>query len=94
MNGDYEHALELIRRSPDQQLFYIHIKYIPIYGQLGRKQEALEEWRKLLKEDPGASAETFENWYRLRNFRDEDVAKFMDGVYKSGVLGVEAKPSQ
>ena len=94
LNGDYEHALELIRRSPDQQLFYIHIKYIPIYGQLGRKQEALEEWRKLLKEDPGASAETFENWYRLWNFRDEDVAKFMDGVYKSGVLGVEAKPSQ
>ena len=24
--------------------------------------------------------------------RDEDIAKLMDGVYKSGVLGVEAEP--
>ena len=94
LNGDYEHALELIRQSPDQELFYIRIYYIPIYGQLGRKQEALEEWHKLLKEDLGASAEIFENWYRLWNFRDEDVAKFMDGVFKSGVLEAEAKLNQ
>jgi len=26
--------------------------------------------------------------------RDEDIAKLMDGVYKSGVLGPEAKPGQ
>jgi tetratricopeptide (TPR) repeat protein len=94
LNGAYEHALELIRQSPDQQLLYIHIKYISIYGQLGRKREALENWRKLLAEDPSWTAESFENWHRLWNFRDEDIAKFMDGVNKSGVLGVEAKPDQ
>ena len=39
-------------------------------------------WQKVLKDDPGASAQTFEDWYRLWNFRDEDIAKIMDGVYK------------
>src|SRR6476620_10746541 len=42
-------------------------------------------WRKVLKDDPGASAQTFEDWYRMWNFRGEDIAKLMDGVYKSGV---------
>ena len=48
----------------------------------------------MLADVPGASAETFEAWYHLWNMRDEDIAKLMDGVYKSGVLGVEAKPGQ
>jgi tetratricopeptide (TPR) repeat protein len=91
LNGDYERALELIRQSPDQST-YKYMKYVAIYGQLGRKQEALENWRKLIAEDPSWTAESFENWYRLWNFRDEDIAKLMDGVYKSGVLGAEAKP--
>jgi hypothetical protein len=37
----------------------------------------------------GASAQTFEDWYRMWNFRDEDIAKLMDGVYKSGVAKVQ-----
>ncbi len=95
LNGAYEHALELIRQSPDQrELLYIYIKYISIYGQLGRKREALENWRKLLAEDPSWTAESFKDWFHLWNFRDEDIAKFMDGVYKSGVLEVDAKPSK
>ena len=30
-------------------------------------------WQKVLKDDPGASAQTFEDWYRMWNFRDEDI---------------------
>jgi tetratricopeptide (TPR) repeat protein len=93
LNGDYERALELARQNPDQST-YKYMENIPIYGQLGRKQEALEEWRKLLKEEPGTSAESFETWWRMWNLSEEDVAKLMDGVYKSGVLGVETKPGQ
>jgi adenylate cyclase len=93
LNGDYEHALELARQNPDQSTS-VFMENIPIYGQLGRKQEALEEWRKLLKEEPGTSAESFENWWRMWNLSEEDVARLMDGVYKSGVLGPEAKPGQ
>jgi hypothetical protein len=48
----------------------------------------------LLAEDRGWSAESFESWYHLFNMRDEDIAKLMDGVYKSGVLEVEAKAGQ
>jgi TolB-like protein len=94
LKGDYERALEFRRLHPDQQAMHAYIEYIPIYGQLGRKEEALENWRKLLAVVPGASAETFEDYYHLWNMRDEDIAKLMDGVYKSGVLGPEAKLGQ
>jgi hypothetical protein len=33
-------------------------------------------------------------WYKLWNILDEDSAKLMEGIYKTGVLGVEAKPGQ
>jgi hypothetical protein len=33
-------------------------------------------------------------WYHLWNMRDEDIAKLMNGVTKSGVLEAEAKPGQ
>lgn len=89
MKGEYERALEMIRRDPGGQSAYLNVVYIPICGQLGRKQEALENWHKLLEADRDWSAESFENWYRLRNMRDEDIAKLLDGVRKSGVLGVE-----
>jgi len=94
LKGDYDRALEFRRLHPDQQAIHAYIEYIPLYGQLGRKQEAQENWRKLLADVPDASAETFEAWYHLWNMRDEDIAKMMDGVYKSGVLGAEAKPGQ
>ena len=94
LKGDYERALELRRQHPDQQALHAYTEYIPIYGQLGRKQEALENWRKLLQEDPSWTEESFKNWYRLWNFRDQDIAKLMDGVYKSGVLEVGATASQ
>ena len=94
LKGDYERALEFRRLHPDQQAIHAYIEYIPVYGQLGRTQEALENWRKLLAEDPGWTAESFKDWYRLWNMRDEDIAKLMDGVTKSGVLEAEAKPRQ
>ena len=94
LHGDYERALEFRRLHLDQQAMHAYIEYIPVHGQLGRKQEAQENWRKLLADVPGASAETFENWYHLWNMRDEDIVKLMDGVYKSGVLGPEAKLNQ
>ena len=90
LNGDYERALEVIRQDPAKQSLYKYIYNIAVYGQLGRKQEALENWRKLLEERPGWSSKSFENWYRMWNLRDEDIAKLMDGIRKSGVLGAHA----
>ena len=92
LTGDYERALELIRQVPDQQALVSNIDYLPILGQLGRKAEALEKWQKVLAEDPSWSAESFVKWYKLWNIREEDRAKLMDGIYKTGVLGPEAKP--
>ena len=94
LKGDYDRALEFRRLHPDQKAIYTYIEYIPVYGQLGRKQDALENWQKLLGEDPSCTAASFESWYHRLNMRDEDIAKMMDGVYKSGVLGPVAKPGQ
>ena len=92
--GDYERALEVIRHTPDQQAFVTSLDYLPILGQLGLKSEALEKWKRMIEEKPGWTAESFDNWYRMWNFRDEDIAKLMEGIYKTGVLGTEAKPGQ
>jgi adenylate cyclase len=96
LNGDYKSALTLIKQSPDFQsgVEYAYLDYMWICGQLGLKDEALEKWREVLKKDPSASTKTFENWYRMWNFRDEDLAKLMDGVYKSGVVGGEPVAAQ
>jgi adenylate cyclase len=96
LNGDYKGALELIKQSPDFQsgVEYAYLDYIWICGQLGLKKEALEKWRDVLKQDSSASIKTFEDWYHLWNFRDEDIGKLMDGVYKSGVVGSEPVAAQ
>lgn len=94
LKGDYEHALEFRRLHSDQKVIYAYIEYIPIYGQLGRKQDAQEMWRKLVADQGSWTAKDFESWYHLWNMRDEDIAKLMDGVYKSGVLGVNTKSGQ
>ena len=87
------HALEVARQNQDSEMFYSYLEIIPIYGQLGRKQDALEAWQALLKVYPDATAASFEDWWRLWNIHEDEIAKLMDGVYKSGVLGVEARPS-
>jgi TolB-like protein/class 3 adenylate cyclase len=94
LTGDYERALELIRQAPDQETLYSYVDYLPILGQLGRKEEAHEKWQKILGEDPSWTAESFVKWYKLWNIRDEDSAKFMEGIDKTGVLGPEAKAGQ
>jgi TolB-like protein len=94
LNGDYAHALKVARENPQQEAFYSHLEIIPILGQLGRKQEARESWQALVKLYPGATAASFEDWWRLWNIRDAEIARLMDGVYRSGVLGEAARPSQ
>lgn len=89
LKGDYKHALEVARRNQDAEMFYSYLEIIPIFGQLGMKQEALDAWKKLQAQLPNASAKTFEDWWRLWNISDAEVAKLMEGVYKSGALGAE-----
>jgi tetratricopeptide (TPR) repeat protein len=86
LRGDYKHALEVARQNQDSEMFYSYLEIIPIFGQLGLKQEALGAWKKLQTLLPGASAKTFEDWWHLWNMPEADVAKLMDGVHKSGLL--------
>ena len=94
LTGDYERALELIRQDPNQDAtLYSYVDYLPILGALGRKEEAREKWQKILGEDPSWTAESFVKWYKTWNIRDEDTAKFMEGIHKTGVLDGETKGS-
>ena len=92
LKGDYHRALEVARQDQDPEMFYSYLEIIPIYGQLGMKQQALKAWRMLLKQYPGATAATFADWWRLWNIRDDEVARLMDGVYKSGVVDAKTTP--
>jgi tetratricopeptide (TPR) repeat protein len=56
LKGDYERALEFRRLHPDQHAIHAYIEYIPVYGQLGRKDQALDNWHKLLAKDHGWTA--------------------------------------
>jgi TolB-like protein/tetratricopeptide (TPR) repeat protein len=89
LKGDYERALKVARQNQDAEMFYSYLEIIPIFGQLGLKQEALDAWKKLQAQLPDASANTFEDWWRLWNMPEADIVKLMEGVHKSGVLGAE-----
>lgn len=89
INGDYEHALKVARQNQDAEMFYSYLEIIPIFGQLGLQQEALDAWKQLQVQIPDASAKTFEDWWRLWNTPEAEIAKLMGGVHKSGVLGAE-----
>jgi len=89
LKGDYAHALEVARQNQDAEMFYSYLEIIPIFGQLGMKPEAFDAWKKLQAQIPDASPRTFEDWWRLWNMPEADIAKLMDGVHKSGVLGAE-----
>ena len=89
LKGDYKHALEVARRNQDAEMFYSYLEIIPIFGQLGMKEEALDAWKKLQAQLPDASAKTFEDWWRLWNISDAEVGKLMEGVHKSGIFGAE-----
>jgi len=89
LKGDYQHALEVARQNQDAEIFYSYLEIIPIFGQLGLKREALDAWKKLQVQLPDVSAKTFEDWWRLWNLPEADIAKLMDGVRKSGVLVAE-----
>lgn len=93
LKGDYQRALEITRQDTNREAPYVLVAFIPTYGQLGLKEQALACWRKLRAHDPNWSAATFDAWWRSRNLREEDIAKLMDGVRKSGVLDATASPA-
>ena len=43
---------------------------------------------------PKLDGRELRKWYKIWNIRDEDSAKLMEGIFKTGVLGPEAKPGQ
>ena len=94
LTGDYERALELIRQDPSQEALYSYIDYLPILGELGLKRKRSRNGTRCSVRTQTGRPKASIKWYKLWNIRDEDSAKFMEGIYKSGVLGVAAMPGQ
>ncbi|WP_045836329.1 hypothetical protein [Hyphomicrobium sp. 99] len=63
-----------------------HRSLSTVSGKLGRKDEAQSMLDKLRAQELQASAETVRNWIRLWNMKEDDLAKFIDGVSNSGIL--------
>jgi tetratricopeptide (TPR) repeat protein len=89
--GDYPRALEIAKEGV-QDMFYVYLEVIPIYGRLGLKPEAAEAWRSMQRLYPGATAQSFVDWWRLWNIKEDEVTRLMDGVYQSGIFGRDSKP--
>ncbi len=95
LNGDYERALEVARQNQTTR------NVLLLLWRLSRSTASSvasrthsKPGRRCSRLYPGATAASFEDWWRLWNISDAEVAKLMEGVYKSGVLGVEAMPGQ
>ncbi|RUP00615.1 hypothetical protein [Hyphomicrobium sp.] len=88
--GNYRRALEIAKQGI-QDMFYVYLEIIPIYGQLGMKPDAADAWRRMQRLYPGATLQSFADWWRLWNINDDEVGRLMDGVHKSGIFEPDAR---
>ena len=93
LNGDYERGTEVARQNQYQEMFYPGTRDHSDLWPARSQEDASDAWQALLKQYTGASAKTFEDWWRLGNISEPEIADFMDGVHRSGVLDEEAKPA-
>ena len=75
----------MVKGHPAQGLAETQLKYVMAYGQMGNVELALEHWEKCLELEPDWSAQRMIDIFHLWNFPEEQIAKFMEGVYKAGI---------
>ena len=92
LNGDYERALEGDEQDPAKQSLYeyiYNIAHLRAAQPANRKRLKTQACSRRGQAGPAKARELVSH---LELTPDEDIAKLMDGIRKSGVLGVEAKP--
>lgn len=84
MQSDYPTAEAWIRKADLQASPMYHLIGAAIYGQLGRTREAGLERDWILSKAPELLTDLPET-LRTRNMRDEDKARFVDGLRRAGL---------
>ena len=84
-NENYDQALEAALKINQPGLFWSHIIFSEIYGQMGRTAEAKASVSELLRLFPGFNTTIAANQMRVWNFPETHIAHRVDGLRKAGV---------
>jgi len=82
--GLYREAVDVIRQHPTQSLCETQLKYVAVYGQLGDRAKAKEHFDHCAGTTPGFSADFAQGIFKLWNFEEAFIRKFMEGFAKAG----------
>lgn len=86
LKGEYQAAVDIIVGHPNQNQTETIVKYVMAYGAMGDSERALEYWQRCLEMEPDFSAPNWENILKIWNFREQDIASLMEGIYAAGIL--------
>jgi adenylate cyclase len=87
-HGEYEEALDFAEKANYPGLYYSQMRLVPTYAQLGRKEQAAQELRTLLKLKPNFPERMREEW-RFWNTPESVIDKLAEGYRKAGMVIAE-----
>ena len=82
LRGEYDKAIKKSFISPAQDHPITAMQFVAAYGQLGEFDKAQYFWERCHDLDPDWSVRSPLEIWTLWNFRDEDIDKLMDGIFK------------
>jgi len=85
LRGDYRKAIEQVRFIETPDWFWPHALQAILYAKLGHKKEAAtsrENVLRLYPEFPNNAEQECRKWFR----REEDLAKYLDGLKDAGLV--------
>jgi len=92
--NEYEKALEAAVKLNLPGLYWTHIVFAEIYGQLGRNVEATQAVKELLRLYPGFNLDTAREEMRFWSFTGSHIEHRVEGLRKAGVPEAPAPPSR
>jgi adenylate cyclase len=82
---DYEAALDAALKINQPGLYWSHIIFSEIYGQMGRIEEAKQSVSELLRLYPSFNLDIAADEMRIWNFTESHIEHRVDGLRKAGV---------
>ena len=83
-NRRFQDALDIMKQHTNPSLCENQMKFIIAYAQLGQSELSRPHYEACQKAVPDFSSEWMAGTFRMWNFREQDIALFMDGFAKAG----------
>jgi tetratricopeptide (TPR) repeat protein len=80
----YKKALNVMMSHPSTFLCENQMKFVAVYGQLGRPEKAKEHWANCEKTVPNVSADLWAHVMRVWNFQKPFIEHYVQGIEKAG----------